>query len=72
MSECSGGGLSMQQDARCFGCKSLFVCDERFRCDRRLFLDTMDGPSGFLEVDNVLKASPEWCPGREEIDRVEL
>lgn len=50
----------------CFGCKSLFVCDERFRCNRRLFMDTLEGPSGFLEVDNVLKAAPEWCPGKEE------
>lgn len=53
-------------DTRCFGCKRLFVCFDRFRCNGRLFLDTMEGPSGFLEVDNVLKAVPDWCPGREE------
>jgi len=55
-------------DMRCFGCKGLFVCDERFRCSRRLFMDTIEGPSGYLGPDNVLKASPEWCPGREPIE----
>jgi hypothetical protein len=28
----------------------------------------MAGPSGYLEVDNVLEAVPEWCPGREPIE----
>ena len=53
------------KDTTCDGCEYAVQCnigDKNYYCDHEGRIDDI----GKLSIDNLMDASPEWCPLREE------